>query len=160
MDINTSAYIAGFFDGDGSVRIQIQPRENVKLGFRVRAIVSFAQKTGHEEGLIWIQRQIGIGYVYDRGDDMSELRVEGFARVESLLTQLFPFVHFKKKQVGLALKALKMLKEDPIALYEVAKISDEISKLNYATTKKKYTSDVIKQYLISLENTPVTTDPS
>ena len=160
MDTKIAAYIAGFFDGDGSVRIQIQPRENVKLGFRVRAIISFAQKTGHEEGLRWIRNQLGIGYLYNRNDGMSELKIEGFAQVESILIKLFPFVHFKEKQVGLALKALRVIKKNPKAILKVARITDKISELNYVTVRKKYTSKVIEQYLKSREYTPVTTDPN
>src|SRR3989337_3779863 len=79
------AYIAGFFDGDGSVRIQLQPRENSRLGYRVRAIISFAQKVGHEKELSWIRNQFKIGYIYTRNDGMSELKIEGFGKVEKIL---------------------------------------------------------------------------
>ena len=139
------AYIAGFFDGDGSVRLQLQPRHNSKLGYRVRAIISIAQKTGHEKGLKWIRSKFGIGYIYSRNDGMSELRIEGFKRVENILTKLAPFVHFKKKQVNLVLKALKILKENPKDILSVAKISDRISGVNYATTKKIHTAKAVEE---------------
>ena len=58
-----AAYIAGFFDGDGSVRIQLQPRKRSRFGFRVRTIISFAQKIGHEEELKWIRKKLSIGYL-------------------------------------------------------------------------------------------------
>ena len=140
------SYIAGFFDGDGSVRLQLQPRTSSKLGFRVRTIISFAQKTGHDESLKWIKRKLGIGYIYNRNDSMTELKIEGFESVERILTILKPFVHFKKKQVNLVLKALKLIKEKNFGILAIAKISDDISKYNYATTKKRYTAEFIKEF--------------
>ncbi|MFH1971229.1 MAG: LAGLIDADG family homing endonuclease, partial [Patescibacteria group bacterium] len=142
-----TAYIAGFFDGDGSVRLQLQPRDNAKLGFRVRTIISIAQKVGHEKEMEWIRRKLGIGYIYTRKDEITELKIEGFQRVKSILTQLKPYVRFKSKQVGLMLKALNLLEENSKDILAIAKISDEISDINYATTKKKYTAKAIKQYL-------------
>lgn len=150
-----AAYIAGFFDGDGSVRIQLQPRKRSRFGFRVRTIISFAQKIGHEEELRWIRKKLGIGYLYTRNDDMSELKIEGFERVEAILKKLQPFVLFKKKQVALVLKALSLLnKKDPDVL-AVANISDSLSGINYATTKKKYTAKEVAEFL--KRYTPVTT---
>ena len=144
-----AAYIAGFFDGDGSVRIQLQPRENTRLGFRVRAIISFAQKIGHETQLRWIRRKLRIGYIYTRNDGMSELKMEGFSTVERILRLLEPFVLFKKKQVRLVLHALEVLKQDGEHILEIAKISDRLSALNYVTVKKRYTAKVVAKYLQS-----------
>lgn len=155
MNKLVAAYIAGFFDGDGSVRLQLQPRQNSKLRFRVRTIISFAQKTGHDESLKWIEDKLGIGYIYNRNDLMTELKIEGFESVGNILTILKPFVHFKKRQVDLVLKALKILKEKPDDVLAIAEISDEISEVNYVTTKKRYTAEFVKN---SLERyTPVTT---
>ncbi len=155
MNKLVASYIAGFFDGDGSARLQLQPRQNSKLGFRIRTIVSFAQKTGHENGLFWIKEKLGIGYIYNRNDSMTELKIEGFESVGKILSELKPYVHFKKKQVDLILKALKILKENPNDILRIAKISDEISGVNYVTTKKRYTAKFVKKFIE--RHTPVTT---
>lgn len=147
MNKTTSAYIAGFFDGDGSVRIQLQPRKNSNLGYRIRTIVSFAQKTEHSEGLSWIRGKLGIGYIYSRNDGMSELKIEGFESVGKVLKILSPYVQFKKEQVKLVLKALKILKLKPNAILEVSEISDKLSKVNYATTTKKHTNKAVREFL-------------
>jgi len=155
MTKEIAAYIAGFLDGDGSVRIQLQPRKN---SFRVRTIISFAQKWGKEKELQWIRNQLKIGYLYQRNDMITELKIEGHKEVERILRELKPYVLFKRKQVDLVLKILEMLKEGKANLLEVAKLSDKISRLNYVTTKKKYTAQYLQKRLLS--NTPVTTDPS
>ncbi len=122
------SYIAGFFDGDGSVRLQLQPRNASKLGFRVRTIISFAQKTGHDDGLKWIKDKLGIGYIYNRNDSMTELKIEGFESVESILTILKPFVHFKEKQVGLVLEALKLMKKRILIFWQLLKYQTKFLK--------------------------------
>ena len=93
------SYIAGFFDGDGSVRLQLQPRTSSKSGFRVRTIISFAQKTGHDESLKWIKNKLGIGYIYNRNDLMTELKIEGFESVERILTILKPLFISKRNKL-------------------------------------------------------------
>lgn len=153
-----SAYIAGFFDGDGSVRLQFQPRQNSKSGFRIRAVISFAQKVGHEKELKWIREQLGIGYLYTRNDGMSELKIEGLKQVKSILTNLLPYVHFKENQVRLVIKALNILEKNPRDIVKVAQIADRISGYNYVTVKRKYTAEYIKNHI--KRYTPVTTDPS
>lgn len=149
-----AAYIAGFLDGDGSVRIQFQPR---KKTFRVRAVISLAQKWGKEKELQWIRNQLRIGYIYQRNDNMTELRIEGHEAVEEILNKLKPHILFKKKQVELVLKILGLLKEGEDNLIKIAKLSDKISKLNYVTVEKKYTAKYISEFL---SYTPVTTDSS
>lgn len=159
MEEKNASYIAGFLDGDGSIRLQIQPRKNSKLGFRARTIISFAQKTGHKKELSWIRKQLKIGYIYERNDGMEELKIEGFDKTERILKILYPYVHFKKKQTAFMLKALKILKNDQSSsnFMKVVKIADSISKLNYVTTKKRYTAEFVSDFF--QKNAPVTTDP-
>jgi len=153
MKKEVAAYIAGFLDGDGSVRIQLQPRKN---SFRVRAIISLAQKWGKEKELQWIRNQLKIGYLYQRNDMITELKIEGHKEVKRILRELKPYVLFKRKQVLLVLKILEILKEGKAGLLEVATLSDKISRLNYVTGKKRYTAQYMREHLLS--NTPVTTD--
>jgi hypothetical protein len=148
-----AAYIAGFLDGDGSVRIQFQPRKDT---LRVRAVVSFAQKWGKEKEMRWIRSQLGIGYLYQRNDHITELRIEGHETVERVLKKLQPHILLKKKQVATVLQILQILKKDNADLREIAKLADKISRLNYVTVKKKYTGKYIKRFLKS--HTPVTTE--
>lgn len=152
MTKEIAAYIAGFLDGDGSIRVQLQPR---KKTFRVRTIISFAQKWGKEKEIKWIRRNLGIGYLYQRNDRITELKIEGHKKVKKILTDLQPYILFKKKQVVIMLKILELLESKKGDLQKIAVLSDRISKLNYVTGKKRYTAEYIKQFLKS--HTPVTT---
>jgi len=111
MTKTIAAYIAGFLDGDGSVRVQLQPRKNT---LRVRTVISFAQKWGKEEELSWIKDQLKIGYIYQRNDMMTELKIEGFEATEKILKALRPYVLFKKKQVAVMLEIIGILKKGKI----------------------------------------------
>lgn len=153
MTKEEAAYVAGFLDGDGSVRIQLQPRKN---SFRVRAIVSFSQKWGKEKELNWIRKKLGIGYLYQRNDRMTELKVEGHEAVRKILNELKSYILFKRKQVELVLRILEIVRKGKVNLIKIAMLSDRISKLNYVTVTKKYTASFVREHFLS--NTPVTTD--
>jgi len=63
---------------------------------------------------------------------------------------LYHVVIFKKDQAEKMLKAISILQKKPSAeeFLEVCKLSDEMSNLNYATRKKKYTHSFIKNAFV------------
>lgn len=140
MEVAKCAYIAGFLDGDGSVMLQLKPRKRVSFGFRARTIICFYQDSRHEDGLLWIMQKIKAGYLSKRKDGITELRIEGYKQVKDILKILLPYIIFKKQQVKIILKAIRILENNPkpIDFLKVCHLSDEISKINYATTRKKY----------------------
>ena len=103
------AYIAGFLDGDGSLMLQIKKRKDGKIGARFMATVCLYQDTRHESPLFWIRRRFGIGYISRRNDQITELRVNGFKRVRTILTELIPYIRFKKKQARALHNACRLL---------------------------------------------------
>lgn len=147
MEVANLAYIAGFLDGDGSVMLQLKPRKQVSFGFRVRTIICFYQDSRHKDGLYWIKQKLNSGYLSDRKDHITELRIEGYKQVKSILNTLLPYIVFKKQQVKMILKAIKILqsKPKPTDFLKVCQLSDEISKINYATTKKKYNFQFVEK---------------
>ena len=112
----TDAYIAGFLDGDGSLMLQLKKRSDGALKFRFMATICFYQDTRHKEGLLWIRKQLGIGYLAKRNDGMSEIRVNGFAQVHDILIRLLPYLQFKKRQATMLIKATKILSETPFRM--------------------------------------------
>ena len=113
MTEKEKAYIAGFLDGDGSIMLQLKPRKVVNYGFRVRTIICFYQDSRHKKGLIWIRKKLGIGYLSQRKDGITEFRIEGHRAVKSILKKLQPFIIFKEKQAEIMLKALSIMDKIP-----------------------------------------------
>ena len=111
-----TAYIAGFLDGDGSVMLQVKLRADTKRGARFMATICFYQDTRHEKPLLWIRKQLGVGYVSRRNDGMTELRINGFAQVLKILSELQTFIRFKEKQVRALIQACKVLEQKPMKM--------------------------------------------
>ena len=103
------AYIAGFLDGDGSLMLQIKKRKDSKTGIRFMLTICFYQDTRHEKTLYWIRRRLGIGYLSQRNDGMTELLVNGYKQVRDILTLLLPYIRFKKIQARALLCASRIL---------------------------------------------------
>lgn len=104
------AYIAGFFDGDGSLMLQVKKRSDTPHGWRFMVTICFYQDSRHAKPLLWIRNTFKIGYIFNRNDGITELRINGYAQCTSILEQLHPYIQFKKPQVEIALKALKLLR--------------------------------------------------
>ncbi len=150
MTDQEKAYIAGFLDGDGSIMLQLKPRKLVSYGFRVKTTLCFYQDTRHKKGLSWIRGKLGIGYLSQRKDRITELRIEGYKAVKSVLNELAPFIIFKKKQVKIILKAILIMENNPNPkeFLKVCKLSDDISAINYATVRKKYNYVFVRKKFI------------
>ena len=103
------AYIAGFFDGDGSLMVQFKNRRDRPKGWRIMFTLCFYQDTRHEKPLFWIRRRLGIGYISRRNDGITELRINGYERAKDILENLYPYIRFKRKQAQITLKILNIV---------------------------------------------------
>lgn len=153
IKIQDVAYIAGFLDGDGSIMAQIKRRSDAPRGWRIMMTICLYQDTRHKDSLFWIRQVFGIGYLSDRNDHMTELRVNGFKEVERILIMLQPFIKFKKQQVILMLRILSRLRVKRIvelSREERLAIADDIISLrkeNYQSHQRAYTDESVKAIL-------------
>ena len=137
------AYIAGFLDGDGSLMLQIKKRKDGMMKFRLMTTICFYQDTRHEKGLYWIQKILGKGYLSQRNDGMSELRINGYASVRDIIKLLKPYLRFKKIQADALFKAMNILskiKYKMLSREQLIKLVDlvlVIQNENYVTKRKK-----------------------
>jgi len=137
------AYIAGFLDGDGSLMLQLKKRSDSKRGIRFMATICFYQDTRHEKDLNWIRKVLDIGYLSKRKDGMSELRINSYKQVGSILESLLPFIRFKKLQARALKDACEILSNTKFKMLskrQLVKLVDCILIIqgnNYATKKKK-----------------------
>ena len=144
------AYIAGFLDGDGSLMLQIKKRKDGKLKWRFMCTICFYQDSRHEKPLYWIKKILDIGYVSQRNDGMSELRINGFEQVRDIIKDLQPFIRFKKKQAEAMYEATDLLtkkKSNKLArkdLLNLVRCIITIQNSNYATKRKKTRKDLLR----------------
>jgi len=140
------AYIAGFLDGDGSLMMQIKKRsDNQKSRFMLT--ICMYQDTRHERPLLWIRKELEIGYISRRNDNITELRVNGYQQVERILKLLLPYIKFKKIQAVTLLKSAKILRKEKFSRKDLRKLVDyilAIQKENYVTRRKKSKKELMK----------------
>jgi len=91
------------------VIIQIKNRKDTSRGWRLMFTICFYQDVRHEKPLFWIKKKLGIGYVTRRKDGITELRINGYERTKEILDKMYPYVKFKKKQIGYILEILNIL---------------------------------------------------
>jgi len=148
------SYLAGFFDGDGSIMVQLKNRRDTIRGWRIMCTICFYQDKRHEETLKKIRNLLNIGYINVRNDGMAELRINGYGQNLYVLENMKPYIQFKKKQVNYAVKILKIvgnIKFSDISKDQKAKLADwfnGIRKENYKSSRRKYSSEEIKMLLM------------
>jgi hypothetical protein len=144
------AYIAGFLDGDGSLMLQLKKRSDSKRAIRFMATICFYQDTRHKKTLYWIKKILSIGYISDRNDGMTELRINGYEQIRNILKSLSPYVRFKKLQTSALLKACEILSDtkfSKLTQKQLVKLVDLILVIqseNYVTKKKKTKNELHK----------------
>ena len=137
------AYIAGFLDGDGSLMLQIKKRKDGISKIRFMSTICFYQDTRHEKYLYWIRSVLGKGYLSQRNDGMSELRINGYASVRGIIQLLKPYLRFKKIQADALFEAVDILASkkyrtlDREQLIKLVDLILVIQNENYVTKKKK-----------------------
>ncbi len=141
------AYIAGFLDGDGSLMLQIKRRVDSVKGYRFMATICFYQDTRHEKHLFWIREVLGIGYISRRNDGMTELRINGFSSVSTILSELKPHVKFKSDQIKALIEACIVLNNRNLTKSQLRRVIDliiTVQNANYASVMKKSKEELLK----------------
>ena len=111
------------------------------------------QDSRHKAPLVWMRNTLGIGYISNRNDHITELRINGYRQVKRILTMLQPYIKFKKKQVVFALRILALLEKKRFVLLtkdERLVIADDMIALrneNYQSHQRQYTDASIKEIL-------------
>lgn len=160
MTSQQKSYLAGLLDGDGSIMLQLKPQKDMKFLFRVKAVVILYQDNRYHQELLKLQKLIGHGYVYQRNDHMSELRLEGFTCVRQFLSEIKPNVRFKQKQVEYMLRAVEIGlkgKKTIADFLSLCRFSDQIAQCNYSSKRRIYTALYVLKLLKEHNLVPVTT---
>ncbi len=147
------AYIAGFLDGDGSLMVQIKNRRKTKRGWRLMFTICFYQDSRHKKPLEWIKNKIGIGYLSERSDGITELRINGFNAVRKMLIALKPYVKFKSVQIKIMLKILSLIGNknfvqlDKRTRLKTADLISDLREQNYKSGKREFNRVELRKIL-------------
>jgi len=150
------AYIAGFLDGDGSLMLQLKRRLDTSRGWRFSCTMCFYQDTRHEEPLIWIRDTLEAGFISRRNDGMTELRINGYSKISFVLSELIPFIKFKRIQAQALLDSALLLsntRANTLTDHQIIYLIDNLILIqdnNYVTEKKRSKDELLKM----LELTP------
>ena len=130
--------------------LQLKKRKDGNAKSRFMVTICFYQDSRHKEDLYWIHSVFNIGYISDRNDGMSELRINGFKRAIVILKLLLPYIRFKKIQATALLKAAQLLEVKSITklsekdLKSLVEYMLEIQSANYATKHKRPKKELYK----------------
>jgi hypothetical protein len=106
--------------------------------------MSLSQSTSAREHLLTLQALIGGGYVRDRGTGMSDLVVTSRPLLINILSEVEPYVVFKREHVKRALWLLPQIRPRATAqeFLRLAREADRFSALNYSKSKRITAVDV------------------
>lgn len=146
------AWLAGFFEGDGSIMCFVDKAKGYKFIFRVRVIIKLSQKSSNV--LEEIKNDLELGNVYlnkkkDNEQNSFDLVIVNQNDVLLFINLIKPYVRFKNNQLEIAKKILIYKKSitSEKDLLKLAKLADSLCVLNIRTCNngKKYTT-LIKEY--------------
>ncbi len=126
--------------------LQLKKRADSKKGIRFMSTICFYQKTSHEKYLKWIKHILGVGYLSQRNDGMTELRINGYGSTYTILQLLVPYLRFKKVQAEVLLSSCallntkKHLSENDLKFLVSNML--EIQRQNYSTRYKRSKSEL------------------
>ncbi len=109
--------------------LQVKLRSDTSRGVRFMATICLYQDTRHADPLLWMREILNIGYISNRNDGMTELRINGFVSVLEVLVQLQPYLKFKTIQANALMRACIILSKKKIGSLneqELRNLVDEV----------------------------------
>lgn len=132
------AYIAGFFDGDGSIVVQIVKDNTRVYKHYVRISLVFYQKSKHHWFIIWLSKVFApYGYITKRSSGMSEFTIVAKTPVKEVLNILHPYLKIKKPLCNLVLNIITDLEtiQTEADFLKVCQKVDKVAEYTYSKTR-------------------------
>ncbi len=147
----SDAYIAGFFDGDGSLVATLEKLPlKYSRAYRPRIKINFTQHMRHVRMLDALKKYLGMGIVrIAKSHELAELVIVNRNDVEILLKRMISHLVLKKRQALLGLEVISLLGKNnrtnrisDLKYHDVFKYINEIRDLNAKTGGKKIISSL------------------
>ena len=146
------SWLAGFFEGDGSIICYVDKARGYKFKFRIRIIIKLSQKSN--KVLDEIKKDLELGNINLNRKKNNKLNyfdliIANQDEVLLFINLIKPYVRFKQNQLEIAkiiLSKRKLISSEKDLLL-LAKLADSLSILNIRTNNdgNKYTT-MIKEY--------------
>lgn len=129
---------------------QIKKRKDGKRKWRFMCTICFYQDSRHNKSLVWIREMLSAGYISDRKDGITELRINGFQQIKNIISDLLPFIRFKQEQAKAIYSAANLLsqkrysdldKKEILGLIEIIIV---IQNYNYSSKHRKTKEELLK----------------
>jgi hypothetical protein len=141
-------YIAGFFDGEGSVHFAINRNNETASGFRIAVYVTISQK--NPEILFKIRDFLGFGVIH-KDRNCYRLQISGLFPCYRFISLMQDRVYVKREQIIFAKQALQLYpgpgriwrKEDFLKLLNIISISRKL--IGRPKSNKYNINDIIKE---------------
>lgn len=142
-----AAYFAGFIDGDGNIFAQICERKDYFHKYQIKVSIVLFQKKSRKHFLMQFQKELGIGTIRERKDNIVELSFVGINTVIPLLKQISPFLRIKKTQAKLMIQIVDQLAHTKKSAEEFLKVCELVDKFaEYNDSKNRtITTHKVKQ---------------
>lgn len=152
-------YLAGLIDGDGCYYLTWNETRNKgrNLSVHGQLCIAFVKTPDSQKVIDWLLEEIGGSIVNKKSPNSVDWKVCRRDVLTEILPLLIPHHRIKKQRAMLMLSAVELLNKDKHMRYSrrkedlltVAKLSQEISNLNFNTHPRIWTYDYIKEKLDS-----------
>ncbi len=142
MELDLS-YLAGFFDGEGSINLLTRKRNKWNTEYQIT--VAIGQKDGAT--LDWIKDNFG-GNVYLVKRDGSFFWACSNRQAKLFLEKLLPYLRYKKPQAELALTYFEYVRTNPISEKELVRrenIRQGLMNLKKTIIRSKFAATTTKR---------------
>lgn len=145
MDKSDLSYIAGFFDGEGSINMTVRRRKNFAPEYTLS--VAIGQNDGAT--LDWIKENLG-GRIYRIKRDNSFFWTATNRQAENFLKVIIPYLRYKKPQAEVALSFYLSAssRRKPVGEEEIKRregIRNELKRLKKVLIESRYAGSTTKR---------------
>ena len=132
-------FVTGFIDGEGCFQVTITQRKDLKLGWAIVPRFSIALHVKDKPILVAIKKSLGVGKIYKERSESSQLRVENFKKLETVINHFHKFPLITKKRADFELLKrvyIKMKRKEHLTLEGLRQIVAIRASMNRGLSEK------------------------
>ncbi len=118
IDQTYVAWLAGFFDGEGSIALVISTRTGTsgRTNLNIYPCITLTQHIRHRHVLDEVATKLGYGKVYVRAKTVAHYQPTNRADMRSFIELLLPYLRVKQRQAVVILQAIDKLEAAAVGI--------------------------------------------